>query len=100
MSRWHRIPGNAIPGTLRVLVLGLPFECRGTIAGPGCNRTVAPGHCHLCHQPGATTLDHLVPLSRGGRTAEWNLRPAHVACNARRSASRAGRAVPTIVRPW
>lgn len=37
--------------------------------------------CHLCGIPGATTADHLVPWSHGGRNELDNLRPAHQGCN-------------------
>ena len=40
--------------------------------------------CHLCGLPGADTVDHLVPFSRGGSAAVSNLRPAHRECNSRR----------------
>lgn len=37
--------------------------------------------CHRCGRPGADTVDHLVPLSRGGTHHVDNLRPAHRYCN-------------------
>ena len=37
--------------------------------------------CHLCGIPGADSLDHVIPLSRGGTNEMSNLRPAHLACN-------------------
>ncbi|AKI28641.1 hypothetical protein GMA5_27 [Gordonia phage GMA5] len=37
--------------------------------------------CHLCGRPGASTADHVIPRSRGGRDALDNLRPAHLSCN-------------------
>lgn len=37
--------------------------------------------CHLCHRPGATTRDHLIPYSLGGTDDLGNLRPAHRRCN-------------------
>ena len=48
--------------------------------------------CYLCERPitvgpkettnpGALTLDHVVPITAGGRDSEDNLRPAHRACN-------------------
>lgn len=42
------------------------------------------GVCHLCGEPGADTLDHVVPLSRGGSNGVGNLRPAHRGCNSRK----------------
>lgn len=97
MSRWHQ--RQRIPDALRVL-LDMPYLCAGTVAGPGCGVQVAPGHCHLCHRGGSTTLDHLTPLSMGGRNVAENLRPAHLTCNAARGTTGAGRAVPTITLPW
>lgn len=41
--------------------------------------------CWLCGQAGADTLDHVLPLSCGGTNDPANLRPAHKACNVRRS---------------
>jgi 5-methylcytosine-specific restriction endonuclease McrA len=39
------------------------------------------GVCHLCGLPGATSADHVVPVSRGGRDELANLRAAHLSCN-------------------
>ena len=47
-------------------------------------RRCAPGVCHLCgKQVGAKalTMDHLVPLVRGGRSNKGNLVPACKECN-------------------
>lgn len=33
--------------------------------------------CWMCGRPGATTVDHLVPLKDGGTSDLSNLRPAH-----------------------
>lgn len=38
--------------------------------------------CWLCGQPGANSVDHVVPIQWGG--AMWdldNMRPAHLRCN-------------------
>jgi 5-methylcytosine-specific restriction endonuclease McrA len=40
--------------------------------------------CHLCGLPGATTADHVVPWSHGGRNTLDNLEPAHQGCNSAR----------------
>ena len=44
--------------------------------------------CHLCGDPVAAgngrSLDHLIPVVRGGAHAEWNLATAHTRCNQRR----------------
>lgn len=40
--------------------------------------------CHLCGLPGADSVDHIIPRSRGGSDDESNLRAAHAVCNNRR----------------
>ena len=41
--------------------------------------------CHICHRPGADTVDHLIPLAAGGDAHDLdNLAPAHRACNSRK----------------
>jgi 5-methylcytosine-specific restriction endonuclease McrA len=43
--------------------------------------------CHLCGNAVAThelSYDHIVPISRGGRHAEDNIKVAHRLCNVRR----------------
>ena len=52
--------------------------------------------CGLCHQsvdpaepaksPLSPTLDHILPLSRGGQHVEANVQLAHLICNQRKSA--------------
>ncbi len=45
------------------------------------------GICHLCHQyvpRNLASLDHLIPVVRGGPWAEWNLVTSHFECNRRR----------------
>lgn len=47
--------------------------------------------CHLCggHIGRADrSLDHLIPVVRGGAHAEWNLAAAHLLCNKRRGTAR------------
>ncbi len=50
-------------------------------------RKCASGRCHYCGRrfpPSELTMDHLVPLSRGGRSVRENLVPACKECNNRK----------------
>jgi len=45
---------------------------------------IGKGVCHYCggtFRPGELTLDHLVPLVRGGRSSKGNCVPACKSCN-------------------
>jgi len=47
-------------------------------------RRIATGLCHYCRRavgPKALTLDHVVPLVRGGRSVRANMVPACKDCN-------------------
>lgn len=44
------------------------------------------GVCWICKQPGATTVDHLIPRAAGGGHEDGNLAAAHLTCNSRRGA--------------
>ncbi|GAB4299371.1 MAG: HNH endonuclease [Desulfuromonadia bacterium] len=48
---------------------------------------VAEGRCHYCggtFPPGELTMDHLVPVIRGGTSSRGNLVPACRECNSRK----------------
>lgn len=48
---------------------------------------IAKGRCHYCGRrvnPAALTMDHLVPLSRGGRSSKANLVPTCKECNTKK----------------
>lgn len=48
---------------------------------------IARGECHYCQQvfpPAQLTMDHLVPLSRGGQSTKANLVPACKTCNTKK----------------
>jgi 5-methylcytosine-specific restriction endonuclease McrA len=48
---------------------------------------IARGECHYCGEtfsPRELTLDHVVPLSRGGRSTRGNCVPACKVCNSRK----------------
>lgn len=53
-------------------------------------RRVGRGVCHYCRRAvgaGALTMDHLVPLIRGGRSVRPNLVPACKDCNNRKQSA-------------
>ncbi len=48
------------------------------------NRQCAKGICHYCRRPTPAkelTMDHIVPMSRGGRTTKGNVVPCCKECN-------------------
>lgn len=50
-------------------------------------RRIAPGICYYCRRQVGhrhLTMDHLVPLSRGGRSTRANVAPCCKQCNARK----------------
>lgn len=59
------------------------------------NRRIMRAHagiCHVCGQPGADQVDHVIPLAEGGDDAEHNLRPIHGgpgSCHARKTSAEA-----------
>ena len=51
---------------------------------PWWKNQIRKGECHFCHQQvGAEnlTMDHVVPLARGGKSTKGNVVPACQACN-------------------
>jgi 5-methylcytosine-specific restriction endonuclease McrA len=56
--------------------------------------------CALCGHPGADSVDHIIPVSKGGALYDLaNLRPAHHDCNSRRG-NRPDRALMRTSRRW
>jgi 5-methylcytosine-specific restriction enzyme A len=52
-------------------------------------RRIADGICHYCRRAvghRALTMDHLVPLGRGGRSTRGNVVPCCKACNTKKKA--------------
>jgi 5-methylcytosine-specific restriction endonuclease McrA len=50
-------------------------------------RQVARGRCHYCGKafaPSELTMDHIVPLVRGGKSKKGNVVPACKACNSKK----------------
>jgi 5-methylcytosine-specific restriction endonuclease McrA len=54
--------------------------------------------CWICHGPGATTVDHVLPRHLGGSDAVWNLRAAHFTCNKNKGIAVAS--TPATSRKW
>lgn len=51
------------------------------------------GICHVCHQPDADQVDHVLALEEGGADDEANLRPIHARpCHADKTQAEAARA--------
>jgi 5-methylcytosine-specific restriction endonuclease McrA len=53
-------------------------------ASPWWKRRLARGRCHWCHRsfpPAALTMDHIVPVSRGGKSVKGNVVPCCKECN-------------------
>ena len=47
-------------------------------------RKCAKGVCHYCRRPSPTkelTMDHIVPIARGGKSTKGNVVPCCKACN-------------------
>ena len=62
-------------------------KARELRASPWWKRRCSSGVCHYCgRQVGAKalTMDHLVPIVRGGRSSKGNLVPACKDCNAKK----------------
>jgi 5-methylcytosine-specific restriction endonuclease McrA len=50
-------------------------------------RRISSGSCYYCRRQvgvGALTMDHIVPLGRGGRSVRGNVVPACKECNTRK----------------
>jgi 5-methylcytosine-specific restriction endonuclease McrA len=50
-------------------------------------RKCSTGVCHYCKSPtppGKLTMDHIVPISRGGKSVKGNVVPSCKACNTKK----------------
>jgi 5-methylcytosine-specific restriction protein A len=62
-------------------------KARELRASPWWKRKRAKGICHHCGEkfsPGDLTMDHLVPIIRGGKSTRGNLVPSCKTCNSER----------------
>lgn len=62
-------------------------KARALRQSPWWKRRIAAGVCHYCRRPvgrGGLTMDHIVPLGRGGRSTRGNVVPACKACNSKK----------------
>lgn len=48
--------------------------------------------CHWCKRPGATQVDHVIPLAEGGTDTDDNKRPIHESCHKRKTQAESARA--------
>ncbi len=51
------------------------------------HQKIARGECHYCGRrfsPGELTMDHIVPIIRGGKTTKGNVAPACKECNSKK----------------
>jgi 5-methylcytosine-specific restriction protein A len=62
-------------------------RARALRASPWWKRRIADGVCHYCRRTvgrARLTMDHIVPLGRGGRSTHGNVVPACKDCNTRK----------------
>lgn len=58
-------------------------------ASPWWKAQLAKGECYYCHghfAPSELTMDHLIPVARGGTSTKGNVVPACFACNQSKAA--------------
>lgn len=87
--------GAALPPSTRVDRRYCSGSCRKQAAGKGMNLDLLGKRdgwrCHICGgvvERKDASQDHLIPVSRGGKSDPNNLALAHRGCNARRGAGR------------
>lgn len=62
-------------------------KARKLRSGQWWKRKRASGICHYCKQnfpPRDLTMDHIIPLARGGRSEKFNLAPCCKECNTKK----------------
>lgn len=65
-------------------------RARALRASPWWKAQLAKGECHYCHKhfpPDKLTMDHIIPVARGGTSTKGNVVPACFACNQSKAAS-------------
>ena len=65
-------------------------RARALRASPWWKAQLAKGECHYCHKhfpPDRLTMDHLIPVARGGTSTKGNVVPACFACNQAKAAA-------------
>ncbi len=76
-----------IPETTDALLKREKARARGLRQSAWWKRRIAAGVCHYCGRRvgvRALTLDHVIPLIRGGRSVRGNMVPACKDCNSRK----------------
>lgn len=89
MNRKRRESKEDIPGAFSHGVDDEALKKEKTVARTLRNsqwwkRLKGRGICHYCHQqfrPSELTMDHVVPMIRGGRSTKGNVVPSCKACN-------------------
>lgn len=64
-------------------------RARALRASPWWKAQLAKGECHYCHghfAPDQLTMDHIIPVARGGTSDKSNVVPACFPCNQAKSA--------------
>lgn len=64
-------------------------RARALRASPWWKAQLAKGECHYCHghfAPDQLTMDHVIPVARGGTSDKSNVVPACFPCNQAKSA--------------
>lgn len=88
------IPRPCLGGCGRLTVRRRCFACeceyqrirnarpeRAAYRDPAYRNAARGGLCHICGEPGADTLDHVIPLIAHGPNTPDNWKPAHRSCN-------------------
>lgn len=54
--------------------------------------------CHICGDPGADAVDHVIPLAAGGTDTADNMKPAHHNVEPKCNRIKGAKVVPPIIR--